>query len=299
MVIAAARYHFAVAVVGGYLYYIAGKADMSLVVKLHNLAVEIGAENGVFNIFQNKPPLQLDNVAYEPAALFGRIEAPACVVAPERAVALTAKAQRPDYLHILLFLNRVLPELMEKLRSFGVIRLDARVFAHKHLRAQRLGVVMCYPKSHIRREPAVYSRIFVRTRDNQISAASEQRLKNHTPRLGFVAVYLPAHYKNLVVYKPAAVFNRRHGRFILTRRHGYFICFLDFLIQPEPKRLYTQKFFAYIQKTVDEAQIVRRAHGYFIRNVYNKRFRVCFRGFENYFSALLIRRRKPLFYVAV
>ena len=127
----------------------------------------------------------------------------------------------------------------------------------KHLRAQRLGVVVGDDKPHIGSRPAVQHGVFARAGDYHVASQPQQRLKRHNKRQIGAALDFPVGEQRLVVDEPAAVFyfvglglhHRSDGDF-LTLPHS------KRLVVPEPERLHAQKAAADFKQTVDKAEVI-------------------------------------------
>ena len=157
MIVTSSCNHFAVTVIGFNLDNTVVKLYITVLVKFHYFAVQVGTKNRIFDVFLNNIALLFYNIAYQLTSFLRSVKLTARVATPKWAVTLSSKAQIPNNIAVFLFNYRVFPKFIKKLRLFHKIRLNARIRSCKNLSTQRFCMVMSNPQSHIRRHLSVQS----------------------------------------------------------------------------------------------------------------------------------------------
>ncbi len=251
----AAAHHFAIAVVCPNLDDIFGQVKASLLVKLHGLAVEVGAADGVRVVLLDQIILLPDEGRDECPTLFRGVVLR--IVLPEGFIALSPEADVPDGRCGFLGVDGILPEGTEFFRVQAELGFQLRVGLHEHLCPQRLGMVMGDDKAHVGGEVVVAVAVFTRAGNHQIAAQTQQGLKHHDKGHLAAAFHFPMRDERFIVDEPAAIPHPRGFALVgEVLRHGHAVRFGELLVIPEPERLHAQKVFADFKQAIHKAKWV-------------------------------------------
>ena len=262
-------YHFPVAVIRPDFNHILRKLQAARPVQLHRFPVQVGAAHGLRIRFLYQPVLLFYQFSHQgPAFLVGVIFR---VIRPERAVPLSAEAQIPYGLFPFLRFYPSPPQLPELFRMLGKGRVQLRIDAGEHGRAERLRVMVCHPESHIRRQPPVIVAVGVRSRNHHVSAQTQQSLHGHLksfifrdPAFPVKPAFLPGMQKHLIIDKPAPVFHFIRGGQVHSFRDFGLLPFNEFLIKPVPERLHFEKFLTQKKQGIDNTQFIPAFQQHFL-----------------------------------
>ncbi len=204
MIFLSPGYHFSKSIVRPYLNHVLRNIQPAALVQFHGFPVQIRTADGVWLLCLHHiillPQQTADQLSLGLRSLVLR------VIDPEGIVPLSPKAKGPDHIPAFLPLNPLFPKLLEFLRMLPVRRREAGIRLHKHLRPQRLGVVMGQIQPHVRGQRAVLIRIPPGSGNHQVPAATKQRFQRHFPGFFFFLFHLPCVQKNLIVQKPTPIF---------------------------------------------------------------------------------------------